>query len=135
MEPPRVNSRSRDSSNSLGGLTRHEGNVVLVEKDNLESLPTNAPLSDVVVGVLRTLGLGEASEVIFSTDSNPGRVSIVHGTTADVIWCDESGAESTTTRADCQPPDRRGDRCRHHPADCRRHGAGHGQLECRSHRY
>ena len=88
---------SRDSSNSLGGLTRHEGNVVLVEKDNLESLPPNAPLSDVVVGVLRTLGLGEASDVIFSTDSNPGRVSIVHGTTADVIWCDESGAESTTT--------------------------------------
>ena len=88
---------SRDSSNSLGGLTRHEGNVVLVEKDNLESLPPNAPLSDVVVGVLRTLGLGEASDVIFSTDSNPGRVSIVHGTTADVIWCDEFGAESTTT--------------------------------------
>jgi ribosome biogenesis GTPase len=97
MEPPRVNSMSRDSSNSLGGLTRHEGNVVLVEKDNLESLPPNAPLSDVVVGVLRTLGLGEASDVIFSTDSNPGRVSIVHGTTADVIWCDEFGAESTTT--------------------------------------
>jgi ribosome biogenesis GTPase len=71
--------------------------VVLVEKDNLESLPPNAPLSDVVVGVLRTLGLGEASDVIFSTDSNPGRVSIVHGTTADVIWCDEFGAESTTT--------------------------------------
>ena len=88
---------SRDSSNSLGGLTRHEGNVVLVEKDNLESLPPNAPLSDVVAGVLRTLGLGEASDVIFSTDSNPGRVSIVHGTTADVIWCDEFGAESTTT--------------------------------------
>jgi ribosome biogenesis GTPase len=49
------------------------------------------------MGVLRTLGLGSESEVSFATDSNPGRVSIVHGTTADVIWCDPHGAESTTT--------------------------------------
>jgi ribosome biogenesis GTPase len=68
-----------------------------VEKENLESSPTSPPLSDIVLGVLRTLGLGKASDVSFSSGSNPGRVSIVHGTTADVIWCDASGAESTTT--------------------------------------
>jgi ribosome biogenesis GTPase / thiamine phosphate phosphatase len=56
-----------------------------------------APLSEKVIGVLRTLGLGTPSDVEFSTDANPGRVSIVHGTTADVIWCDEFGAERTST--------------------------------------
>jgi len=47
--------------------------------------------------VLRTLGLDSSSGVEFSPDSDPGRVSIVHGTTADVIWCDESGHETTST--------------------------------------
>jgi ribosome biogenesis GTPase len=47
--------------------------------------------------VLGTLGLRDASEVEFSDDSSPGRVSIVHGTTADVIWCDAAGVERTST--------------------------------------
>jgi ribosome biogenesis GTPase / thiamine phosphate phosphatase len=47
--------------------------------------------------VLRTLGLADTSGVEFSSDSNPGRVSIVHGTTADVIWCDDAGVETTST--------------------------------------
>jgi ribosome biogenesis GTPase len=50
-----------------------------------------------VLAVLRTLGLDSSSAVDFSADSNPGRVGIVHGTTADVIWCDESGHETTST--------------------------------------
>ncbi len=54
-------------------------------------------MSEVVVGVLRTLGLGVGSDVEFAADASPGRVSIVHGTTADVIWCDEFGRETTST--------------------------------------
>jgi ribosome biogenesis GTPase len=50
-----------------------------------------------VAGVLRTLGLDESADVAFADDSSPGRVSIVHGTTADVIWADESGREMTST--------------------------------------
>jgi ribosome biogenesis GTPase len=63
----------------------------------LETSPSSAPLNENVVGVLRTLGLGEDSVVEFTPDANPGRVSIVHGTTADVIWCDESGVETMST--------------------------------------
>lgn len=47
--------------------------------------------------MLRTLGLDDSAAPDFSPDSNPGRVSIVHGTTADVIWCDETGYETTST--------------------------------------
>jgi ribosome biogenesis GTPase len=54
-------------------------------------------LDEIVVGVLRTLGLGEDSVVDFAPDADPGRVSIVHGTTADVIWCDVAGHEMTST--------------------------------------
>jgi ribosome biogenesis GTPase len=50
-----------------------------------------------VAGVLRTLGLADSADVAFADDSSPGRVSIVHGTTADVIWADESGNETTST--------------------------------------
>jgi ribosome biogenesis GTPase / thiamine phosphate phosphatase len=71
--------------------------IVAVAKDNLEPSPSSAPLSEDVLGVLRTLGLAASSDVEFSPDASPGRVSIVHGTTADVIWCDESGAEMTST--------------------------------------
>jgi ribosome biogenesis GTPase len=63
----------------------------------LEPTPTSTPLSETVLAVLRTLGLDSSSALDFSADSNPGRVSIVHGTTADVIWCDESGHETTST--------------------------------------
>ncbi len=63
----------------------------------MNSQPSSAPLSGAVIGVLRTLGLGDQSDVEFSPDSNPGRVSIVHGTTADVIWCDQFGVETTST--------------------------------------
>jgi len=54
-------------------------------------------MSETVLMVLRTLGLDDTSSVDFSDDSDPGRVSIVHGTTADVIWCDEFGHETTST--------------------------------------
>jgi ribosome biogenesis GTPase len=63
----------------------------------LESSSSSPPLSERVVTVLRTLGLDDASDVGFSPESNPGRVSIVHGTTADVIWCDDRGDETTST--------------------------------------
>jgi ribosome biogenesis GTPase len=63
----------------------------------LEPTPTSTPLSETVLAVLRTLGLDSSSGVDFSPDSDPGRVSIVHGTTADVIWCNESGHENTST--------------------------------------
>lgn len=67
------------------------------ERDHLEASASSAPLSEVVLGVLHTLGLDGGTGVEFAPDSNPGRVSIVHGTTADVIWCDESGHETTST--------------------------------------
>ncbi len=54
-------------------------------------------MNENVVGVLRTLGLGDSADVAFVDDASPGRVSIVHGTTADVIWSDESGAEQAST--------------------------------------
>ena len=82
---------------ALGDCTDLETARSSVDKDNLESLPSSAPLSEIVVGVLRTLGLAIGSDVEFSADSNPGRVSIVHGTTADVIWCDQFGHETTST--------------------------------------
>jgi ribosome biogenesis GTPase len=50
-----------------------------------------------VAGVLRSLGLADPSDVSFADDANPGRVSIVHGTTADVIWCDDAGQEHSST--------------------------------------
>lgn len=46
-------------------------------------------------GVLRSLGLLDSSGVEFS--ARPGRVSIVHGTTAEVVWADERGEEVTST--------------------------------------
>ena len=63
----------------------------------MELPSSSAALSEVVVGVLRTLGLRVGSDVEFAADASPGRVSIVHGTTADVIWCDEFGRETTST--------------------------------------
>ncbi len=82
---------------SLEGCTELEAARSFDDKDNLESAPSSAPLGEVVVGVLRTLGLAPDADVEFSPDSYPGRVSIVHGTTADVIWCDEFGRETTST--------------------------------------
>jgi ribosome biogenesis GTPase / thiamine phosphate phosphatase len=84
----------RNHSNNLG-----EGHLdtVVVAKENLESSSSSAPLSESVLDVLRTLGLSDSSEVGFAQDSNPGRVSIVHGTTADVIWCGDDGRETTST--------------------------------------
>jgi ribosome biogenesis GTPase / thiamine phosphate phosphatase len=54
-------------------------------------------VSEHVARVLRTLGLADSTDVEFADESNPGRVSIVHGTTADVIWSDEHGEERTST--------------------------------------
>lgn len=45
--------------------------------------------------VLQSLGLAEGAGVEFS--ARPGRVSIVHGTSAEVIWASERGEEVTTT--------------------------------------
>jgi ribosome biogenesis GTPase len=68
-----------------------------VEKDNLGSETSGAPLSEKALGILRTLGLSDSSDVTFSPGSNPGRVSIVHGATAEVIWSDSDGVETTST--------------------------------------
>ena len=56
-------------------------------------------MSEGVRRVLTTLGLIERHDVEFELDSSPGRVSIVHGTTADVVWCDASGREFSSTLA------------------------------------
>ena len=50
-----------------------------------------------VVKVLQTLGLSDPATVEFEPGANPGRVSIVHGTTAEVIWCDVHGHETSST--------------------------------------
>jgi len=63
----------------------------------LESSSSTAPLGENVIRVLRTLGLGEDTDVEFAPDADPGRVSIVHGTTADVIRSDGLGVETTST--------------------------------------
>ena len=41
------------------------------------------------------MGLGDSTVLVVG--GHPGRVSIVHGTTAEVIWCDTEGRESTAT--------------------------------------
>lgn len=41
------------------------------------------------------MGLGDATLLVVG--GHPGRVSIVHGTTAEVIWCDAAGQEFTAT--------------------------------------
>jgi ribosome biogenesis GTPase len=97
MEPPKLRSAVHGSSNSLERTQRPRDFTVSIETDNLEPTPTSTPLSETVLAVLRTLGLDSSSALDFSADSDPGRVSIVHGTTADVIWCDESGHETTST--------------------------------------
>lgn len=47
--------------------------------------------------MLRTLGLENPDDFVFEPDSEPGRVSIVHGVTAEVTWSDFRGAETTST--------------------------------------
>ena len=54
-------------------------------------------MSEGVLRVLRTLGAADPSQLTFAPGARPGRVSIVHGNTAEVVWCDERGVESTTT--------------------------------------
>jgi ribosome biogenesis GTPase len=54
-------------------------------------------MSPPVLQVLRTLGLNEPMDFVFAAESDPGRVSIVHGTTAEVTWCTDAGTEATST--------------------------------------
>jgi len=56
---------------------------------------TDASDEDRTRGVLKSLGLVDPSSVEFS--AMPGRVSIVHGTSAEVIWAGAHGEEMTTT--------------------------------------
>ncbi len=65
------------------------------KKGILESVP--AGRNDRVREVLATLGLNDSSAVAFVSDADPGRISIVHGTTAEVTWVDERGIEQTST--------------------------------------
>jgi ribosome biogenesis GTPase len=53
--------------------------------------------SDRVTEVLATLGLNDPSDVHFAPDADPGRISIVHGTTAEVMWSGAEGHEQTST--------------------------------------
>ncbi|MEO9180262.1 MAG: ribosome small subunit-dependent GTPase A [Acidimicrobiales bacterium] len=57
----------------------------------------NKKMSANVERVLRTLGMVDSTEFQFSADSSPGRVSIVHGLTAEVTWSHDNGNESTST--------------------------------------
>ena len=54
-------------------------------------------MSDEARAVLRTLGLEDPADFAFERDSDPGRVSIVHGVTAEVTWSDSRGVETTST--------------------------------------
>lgn len=54
-------------------------------------------MSEGVTSVLRTLGAATPSALEFAPDANPGRASIVHGNTAEVVWCDAAGVEHTST--------------------------------------
>ena len=67
------------------------------EKGSLAPSTSKEPLSDEARAVLRTLGLEDPDDFAFETDSDPGRVSIVHGVTAEVTWCDVKGVETTST--------------------------------------
>jgi len=49
------------------------------------------------VGVLRSLGLTSHDDVALGDGLYLGRVSIVHGATGEVIWCDAEGEESIST--------------------------------------
>jgi ribosome biogenesis GTPase len=54
-------------------------------------------MSEGVASVLRTLGAATPSALQFAPDAHPGRASIVHGNTAEVVWCDGDGDEHTST--------------------------------------
>ena len=54
-------------------------------------------MSDEARAVLRTLGLEDPADFAFEPHSDPGRVSIVHGVTAEVTWSDAKGVETTST--------------------------------------
>ena len=53
------------------------------------------PLGEGARRVLATLGSADPSRLEFASDANPGRVSIVHGVTAEVISSDARGHETT----------------------------------------
>jgi ribosome biogenesis GTPase len=61
----------------------------------LNSPLPDSPEGDKIRRFLRTLGLLDPSGLGFI--GSPGRVSIVHGVTAEVIWADEDGEETTST--------------------------------------
>lgn len=58
---------------------------------------SNTPIAEPVIPVLRTLGLNEPNDFAFAPKADPGRLSIVHGTTAEVTWCGADGREHTST--------------------------------------
>lgn len=47
--------------------------------------------------VLRTLGMTESDDLAIGEGLHLGRVSIVHGATAEVVWCDGDGGEHIST--------------------------------------
>jgi ribosome biogenesis GTPase len=54
-------------------------------------------MNEGVIRVLRSLGSGAPEELAFEPDAHPGRVSIVHGVTAEVISSDDVGNEEVST--------------------------------------
>lgn len=90
---------------SFPGLEVH-GHVILVPNRRLQGPPTTkehldssntVPMNERVQRVLRTLGMVEPTEFDFAANSSPGRVSIVHGLTAEVTWSNDQGCETTST--------------------------------------
>jgi ribosome biogenesis GTPase len=63
----------------------------------LESSSSVAPKGEGVAKVLGSLGSSDPTALEFQAGSHPGRVSIVHGKTAEVTWSDEGGRETTST--------------------------------------
>ena len=64
------------------------------ESTNDESAATEGVSSSRVEQFLRSLGLTDSDDVRVDAGTRLGRVSIVHGANADVIWCRDDGREA-----------------------------------------
>src|SRR5664279_314512 len=63
------------------------------ESTNDESAAIGGVSSSRVEQFLRSLGLTDSDDVRVDGGTRLGRVSIVHGANADVIWCRDTGAK------------------------------------------
>jgi len=65
---------------------------------NVPGLPIrDEPVDATRLKVLRSLGYTNEDRFVLEAGANLGRVSIVHGAHCEVIWCDPTGTERTST--------------------------------------